>query len=261
MVSMSPSYKSDYEHYKDYVRSRELLFDTEIKDRLEYSYQLLYILSTISSSVNTIDPRSKIKHFYNEVKNNFIITFDLINMNYLNSAKQVLRSTIEAFFRFSLTLHRYIEYKENRKRQIFHATDTLKDLKAMSDTHSVWKMTSYTVNYFEDTPIKTIISNLNHQYSILSGNVHVNSNDNFTLQEYLSEYAVYDFTKSSDTINLYNQIITEMLVAIYYFTFLLIDENVFFDKKDIQVLELNSISGIKLTLDNIDEYFTSISDS
>jgi hypothetical protein len=256
MLSITPAYKIDYEHYKDYVRKRELLFETELHGSLEYSYRLLYIFSTISSSVGNIDSRSKIGHFYNEVKNNLIITFDLINMNYLNSAKQVLRSAIEAFFRFSLTLYRYIEYRENKKKQIFHATEQLKDLKAMADTHSIWKMTSFTVKFFEDTPVNISFKNLNEQYSVLSGNVHVNSDNNFTLKEYLDEYAKYDFGKSEEAIKLYNLILLDILVPIYFSTYYLTDENVFISKKDIQALESTEISNVRLILDSIDEYFT-----
>lgn len=255
MLTTSSAYKGDYEHYKEYVRNRELLFDTEIDGSLEYSYQLLYIFSTISSSISKFNSRSKVKHFYNEVKNNLIISFDLINMNYLNSAKQILRSAIESFFRFFLSVSQYIEYRENKKKKIYNATIKLKDLKSMVDTHSVWKMTSYTVNFFENTPISNTIRSLNEHYGVLSGNVHVNAEQNFTLKEYLSEYAQYDLTKSQETINIYNIVLTNMLISIYYSTFLLLDENVFIEKRNIQALEANKIIEINKILDDIDIYF------
>lgn len=246
-------YQIDFNKYKEFVRSRVFLTETIFLTDIELIYKKLYMLTTIAASLGKIDRMSDIENFYNECKNNLILSLDLCNLNYYNASKQILRSAIETFFRLALALEKYIVYRNNKENGIYGSTPSLKKLKQMQYTHGIGNMTSYVTNYFKDTPVNDLFSDLNSNYSSLSGNVHVNKRENFTPHKYLIDYVSVDEARSKQNLNEIEKSIDLMIMILYYFSFQLESEGVSFSKKDITQFSHSLDSTQKL--DEIEKFF------
>ncbi|MFL1674438.1 hypothetical protein [Paenibacillus dendritiformis] len=250
--------EKDFQRYLEFIRTRSYLSDTELLTNLSAVYKKIYMITSLASSIVKISPRSDIGNFYYECKNNLILSFDLCNTNYSNASKQILRSGIESFFRLSLALQHYIEYRDNKSKGIFYATPLLKKLKSMQQIHSVGRVTNFVVNFYKDEPVGDIFKELNDKYSQLSGSVHVNKKENFTPQKYLSDYAHIDINKSSDYLNIFENIINSIIIILYYFSFLLIKEEVYFSRKDITefsqtLVTTTHLEGIESKLEQLND--------
>lgn len=247
-------FQKDFQQYLEFVRSRGFLTETELITNIEIIYKKLYMLTTIASSLCKIDPKSDIGNFYYECKNNLILSLDLCNLNYYNASKQILRSAIESFFRLVLALEKYIVYRKNKELGIFKATPTLKLLKRMQYTHGVGSMTGYVTKYFTETPVNTLFSELNSNYSSFSGNVHVNKKENFSPHKYLIDYVSINRDKSQKNLNDIESSVNLIILILYYFCYELETEGVSFSKKDITEFSHSLNSTQKL--DEIDHYYT-----
>lgn len=137
-MDFSNSIDRDYSKYKEFVRYRKFLFEDERFIGLDSVYKKLYTISELLSQLDEIDEKSMIENFSRELKNTLTISFDLLNMNYLNSSKQTLRSSIESFFRLSLSISRYNEYQINILNGCYSSTESLKNLKSLYTSHGVY---------------------------------------------------------------------------------------------------------------------------
>ena len=165
-MEFSNLYERDYFKYKTFVKERKFLFEDNQFKNLEKIYIKLYTISELLNLLDGIDKKSMIGDFSKELKNSLVISFDLLNMNYLNSSKQILRSSIESFFRLSLSILRFYEYRKNISNKIYGSTDSLKKLKSLYTGQAVYRLTSGTINYFEDTDIISTIKILNDCFVI-----------------------------------------------------------------------------------------------
>jgi len=225
----------DYEKYKNFVKKRKFLFeDSEYKD-LDNIYFKLYTISELIIPLENIDKKAMISDFSRELKNTLIISFDLLNMNYLNSSKQILRSSIENLFRLSLSISRYNEYQINISNNLFGSTESLKSLKRLYTGQAVYKLTSGTLNYFENTEVITCFNKLNTCYSNLSGNVHVNETSNFSPQKFLEDYSKLDNETIKDYIDFYLKVVECIAISLFYFLNIL---RIKITKKQIQTVEM-----------------------
>lgn len=225
----------DYEEYKNFVKKRKFLFeDSEYKD-LDNIYFKLYTISELIIPLENIDKKAMISDFSRELKNTLIISFDLLNMNYLNSSKQILRSSIENLFRLSLSISRYNEYQINISNNLFGSTESLKSLKKLYTGQAVYKLTSGTLNYFENTEVITCFNKLNICYSNLSGNVHVNKTSNFSPQKFLEDYSKLDNETIKDYIDFYLKVVECIAISLFYFLNIL---RIKITKKQIQTVEM-----------------------
>ncbi|WP_201714677.1 hypothetical protein [Rossellomorea arthrocnemi] len=250
---IKPNWQLDYELYEKLLNERVFFTNTELKDRLLIIYKKIYLYTTLTNSITEVDSRSNIENFFNECKNNLIISYDLTNINYINASKQILRSAIESFFRFSLAISRYIEYKENKKNRIFSVTESLRELKSMQDTHKVGRLTRFVLDYYECTPVKSVYMNLYTLYSDFSSIVHVNTKDNFTPHKYLSDYILLDEDMIHVHLSHIEVVINSIIQVIFYFSFYLDDERVGIKKRDL--MEFESTLGDEHCLDLIQSYF------
>ncbi|MFH7820564.1 hypothetical protein [Neobacillus thermocopriae] len=253
---IKPSWLLDFEHYEKLLSERIYFTKTKSRERLLVIYKKIYLYTTLTNSIDKLDRRSNIHNFFNECKNNLIISFDLANVNYISASKQILRSAIESFFRFSLAISRYIEYKKNKKNGVFSVTESLRSLKSMQDTHKVGRMTKFVLDYFERTPVKSLYSDLYNLYSNLSSIVHVNTKDNFTPHKYLSDYIMLDEEAIQTHLAQLEMVINNIIQVIFYFSFNLEEERVAITKTDL--MEFESTLEDKHCLDLIQEYFDTI---
>jgi len=204
-----------------------------------------------------INKKNKTADFMNESKIDLITGFDLLNINYLKASKKTLRSAIESFFRFSLEFERYAEYQRNRERKVYEATQTLKDLKSMVDTHKVGKMTRYTIGYFTQQPVHDLYCDLNKKYSELSSYVHVNSENFFTPHAFLSNYSELNKLEINDYLEFYKGVLLDFLLILYsheiFYPDILKDSSNFL-KLDIQQIEYYGGNTTLTILDALDKY-------
>lgn len=255
-MQLKEYWERDYEAYKLFLDNRIYLYsqDKYISD-FEEIYQKIYIYTTLSNKIYKIKTRDKLQDFFFSCKNSLIIALDLTNINYINASKQILRSSIEAFFRLSLSFSHYIEYRENKKRKIFNTTDSLKELKSMQYNHKVGKMTMFVKQYFSETPVSILFDKLYNLYSSLSSAVHVNDIKHFSPYKYLEDYTKIDESDIKNHLFQIKTVINSILIIIYYFTFKLIDEDINISKANLNRIE-SSLSEAELsTLDSIDQYF------
>ncbi|WP_282035156.1 hypothetical protein [Metabacillus indicus] len=250
---IKPNWQLDFEHYEKLLSERVFFTKTELRERLVIIYKKIYLYTTLTNSITELDSRSNIENFFNECKNNLIISYDLANVNYINASKQILRTAIESFFRLSLAISRYIEYKENKKKGIFSVTESLRDLKSMQDTHKVGRLTRFVIDYYEGTPVKSLFTNLYNLYSDFSSIVHVNTKDNFTPHKYLSDYIFVDKEVIQAHLAHLEVVINSIIQVIFYFSFNLDDERVEIKKRDL--MEFESTLGDEHCLDLIQSYF------
>ena len=241
-------YERDYMRYKNFVKERSFLFEHDEFSNIEKIYKKLYTISELLSFLEDIDSKSMIGDFSKELKNTLVISFDLLNMNYLNSSKQIFRSAIENFFRLSLSISRYLEYRDNISKGFFKSNDSLKNLNSLFMGQSVYRLTSGTLDYFENTRIITCLTTLNTYYTELSGNVHVNNPLNFSPQKYLEDYSKYNNESIICFISCYLNVINSISVVL---VFLLgkLDKKI--TKTQIQIIELGMSSDLKIVMDNI----------
>lgn len=223
----------DFKLYLNYIRNRNFLTDTLFVEKIKGIYDKIYMITTIASALDSLNSKSMISDFYYEFKNNLIISLDLCNASYINASKQVLRSGIESFFRLSLALEQFIEYRDNRKQGNFRATPTLQKFKALQSTHGVRKLTNFVTQFYSNEPVGDLYKNLNSIYSSLSGNVHANKKENFTPHKFLLDYAEINQDETSEYLDEMQNIVDSTVVIFYRFTFKLEDERVFFTRRQI----------------------------
>lgn len=254
---IKPDWKLDFEHYEKLLNDRIFYTNTNQREKFIIIYNKIYLYTTLTNSFTQLDRRSKVGGFFNECKNNLIISYDLANVNYINASKQLLRSAIESFFRLSLAISKYIEYKENVKQGIYSATATLRDLKRMQDTHKVGSLTRYVLGYYRDVPVEALYEDLYNIYSNLSSIVHVNKIENFTPHRYLEDYI--RFNQGAIELHLAQliKVIDNIIQIIYYFSFSLVEEGIDISKRNLVKFE-HSLDDNSY-LDLIDEYFNSTS--
>lgn len=217
MSELDVHVESDYFDYIKYTENRTSLRTSGFESEIKELYELLYLFSSNIDIYQNLDKKSFMWDYISETKNDLIISFDLLNVNYLTASKRILRSAIESFFRFSLCFSRFKEYSCNRANKIYNATDNLKELKSMTDTHKVGKMTNYTKNYFSNSKINKQVESLYNKYSSLSSSVHVNSKTNFSPQRFLNEYSSIKNEDVSQNIEVYRDILIDILLSLYYF--------------------------------------------
>lgn len=239
MSELNARFENDFKEYISYTEKRPHLNQSNLTMDLKNYYELLFIFSNVIYIFRDLDNKSNMWDFICETKNDLIICFDLLNMNYHTASKKILRSSIESFFRFSLSLARYEEYKENREQQIFSATDSLRNLKSMVATHKVGKMTTFTLEYFSETEVANSFVSLNRIYSSLSGNVHVNSKENFTPHRFLSNYLEIKDEDVVDNLKVQKSVLINILIILYYFD--LKSKRRIFSKPEI--LKIENIGG------------------
>lgn len=247
-MEFSNLYERDYFKYRTFVKERKFLFEDNKFKNLERIYIKLYTISELLYLLDGIDKKSMIGDFSKELKNSLVISFDLLNMNYLNSSKQILRSSIESFFRLSLSILRFYEYRKNISNKIYGSTDSLKKLKSLYTGQAVYRLTSGTINYFEDTDIISTIKILNACYSELSGNVHVNATTNFSPQKFLEDYSKFDNETILNFINFYLEVINCIAIALFYLLKVL---DIPVTKRQIQVVEMGLNNNMELVLNKI----------
>ncbi len=228
-----------------------LIKNDEFKNNLKINYKLLYLLANLTPAFQSFDERSKIWKYVNQCKKDMIIAFDLININYTDSGKRIMRSSIESFFRFSLSTLRHHIYINNCKNGDYSANKELKELKSICDSYKIGKLTSKSKEYFQGTVIEVCINQLNEFYTELSGIVHTNNTELFSPQEYLVEYQVLDAESVSKAIRLYKKIVIKFLLVIYWFD-LLLERNIY-RKTDLQLLEKESDQLDLEILNNIEK--------
>lgn len=236
-VEIKKKWEIDFDSYELFLSEREYFTNTELKSSFTRIYQKIYLYTTLTSAICDLDKRSKIQQFFFECKNNMIISFDLANLNYINASKQILRSCIESLFRLSLGISRYIEYRENKKKGIYIATDSLKNLKSMQDSHKVGRLTHFVIGYFSETPVNECMKELYNLYSILSGAVHVNDKENFTPHKYLLDYNIANRGHIESHLINFEIVINNVIFILYYFSFYLQDEGVHLHKRDLLEFE------------------------
>ncbi|MGG4042135.1 hypothetical protein [Bacillus smithii] len=207
----------DYNLYKSYVIDRKYLFQSSLEKKLKDVFSFLYMFTLMVDDILNLELDNEIKNYISEVKADLIVSLDLANINYLKGSKQILRSSIEEFFRFCLSIQRKKEYELNKRKGIYTADDSLKKLRSNIDTHKVGKMTHFTCEKFSQTPIESPIKNLVDLYSELSSFVHVNKTENLTAKNFLNEFKEIDQEKSSKFLSIYSQTVDLMTVITIYF--------------------------------------------
>ncbi|WP_421383367.1 hypothetical protein ACOJQI_02880 [Bacillus salacetis] len=252
---IKPSWQQDFEHYEKLLSERDLFTNTDLRDELVKIYKKIFLYTTFTSPVTNLDKRSKVENFFNECKNNLIISYDLANVNYINASKQILRSAIESFFRLSLAISRYIEYKENKKQGLFSVTESLRELKSMQDTHKIGRLTRFVIDYYSGTPVEGLYCCLYELYSNFSSIVHVNTKENFTPHKYLSDYMKFNEDAIQSHLSQLEVVVDCIIQVIFYFSFNLIEEQVEIKKRDL--LEFESMLNGENSLDLIQDYFES----
>lgn len=209
---------TDFSRYKEYVNNRVPLFDVDaIEENIESIFKKLYLFTEFVEDFNGIsllDPEPN--KFIYETKSNLILAFDLLNINYLNVAKLLFRSSIEQFYRFLLSITRIKEYENNISLKVFNSTDSLRDLRSAIDTHKIGKMTNYVKKRFESTPINTYINDLYEYYGHLSKYVHVNDSDIFSEKILLEDYNERDNQGILSFINIFSDLINLYLKILLY---------------------------------------------
>ncbi|MGE6833653.1 hypothetical protein ACQKGA_28275 [Priestia megaterium] len=231
------NWQVDFEHYEKLLKEREFFTSTTLRENLLMIYKKIYLYTTFTNPITELDSRSKIENFFNECKNNLIVSYDLANVNYINASKQILRSAIESFFRLSLAISRYIEYRENKKKGLYSVTTSLRELKSMQDSHKVGALTRYVIDYFEGSPVEGLYLNLYSLYSELSGVVHVNKKENFTPHKYLTDYVKFNQAAIESHLAQLEVVINDIIQIIYYFSFSLREERVEIKKRDLAEFE------------------------
>lgn len=207
----------DYNMYKNLTKNREYLFDTALEGKLKEVHSFLYTLTLLVDDILNMNLDNEPKNFISEVKSDLIVAFDLINMNYLKAAKQILRSSIEEFFRFCLSIQRNKEYEINKSKGVYSADESLKKLRSNIDTHKVGKMIHFTISKFSQTHVRCPIERLSILYGKLSSFVHVNKTENLTTENFLCEYTQPNQKESSDFLNIYNQTLNLIIIIVTYF--------------------------------------------
>ncbi|MCA6741442.1 hypothetical protein [Enterococcus durans] len=250
MSELDVHVESDYVDYIKYTENRISLSTSGFENEIKELYDLLYLFSSNIDIYQDLDKKSFMWEYISETKNDLIISFDLLNINYLTASKRILRSAIESFFRFSLCFSRFKEYSQNKENNIYNVTDNLKELKSMTDTHKVGKMTFYTKNYFSNTIINKQVDGLYNKYSSLSSSVHVNSKTSFSPQRFLNEYSSVKNEDVSKNIKIYRDILIDMLLSLYYFDSWLSSST--FTKRSILKLELIGGEYAKAYFDQYD---------
>lgn len=252
-IEIKKNWERDFDSYELFLTERGYFTNTDLRSYFTKIYQKIYLYTTLTNAICDLDKRSKIQHFFFECKNNMIISFDLANLNYINASKQILRSCIESLFRLSLGISRYIEYRENKKKGIYVATESLKNLKNMQDSHKVGKLTHFVIDYFSETPVNENMKQLYDLYSTLSGAVHVNDKDNFTPHKYLLDYNIANREHIEPHLINFEIVINNVIFILYYFSFYLDDEGVHLHKRDL--LEFEKTLEATNVLEKIENFF------
>lgn len=211
------NFSRDLESFRKYNRERPNLWDTDLDSRMEHLFYMIYIFSNISQKYYKLGNRHNTKNFINETKNELFIAYDISNLNYLSTAKKVLRSCIESFFRFCLSLEQQIIHKRNVEQGIYTTTEELKNIKELYSGKKVYKLTNGTLIIFQDTPIIDLFTNLNSLYSDFSKNVHVNDKSSFSTSQYLNEYKKIDCNNVNIHLNQFEIAIVYMIIITMYF--------------------------------------------
>lgn len=202
--------------YKEHVKQRKYLFEEILYDEVEETFSKLYLLTQVFEDFITMNERdNKTNKYLAEAKADLIVAFDLINLKYLKVANQLSRSAIEMSFRFLLSLTRSKEYERNKENGIYHATQSLTDLRSHIDTHKIGKMTHYVKERFKSTPIGDCISLLFNQYSNFSKYVHINE-DTFTKEAFLTDFNDGDKESSGEFLKKYSNMMDYILIILNY---------------------------------------------
>ncbi|UAT31318.1 hypothetical protein K7T73_03530 [Bacillus badius] len=246
-------WERDFNNYLQLIGERKFYTETDNIEEMKRVYKKIYIYTTVSNKVESLKTKTNLKYFYNECRNNLIISFDLMNFNYITSSKQIIRSSIESFFRLTLSLEQLVYYSERIRNQIYSVDDTLRALKSLQESHKVGKLTSYTVNYFNSKSVRSIYERLNEIYSVLSSSVHVNKAEHFTPHKYLSDYNQYEQEAFDNCLSILEEVSELIIQALYYFSYLLEDKGFYFEKRDIISFEVSL--KYKNYLEVIDESF------
>lgn len=231
------AWEKDFNNYKHLIQERNFYTETDCVDNLKKVYKKIYIYTTISNKIEHLQTRNKLKYFYNECRNNLIISFDLMNFNYISASKQILRSSIESFFRLTLSLEQIVYYEDRLKKNIYKADDILKDLKSLQESHKVGKLTSFTVTYFSEKSVGPIYNKLNILYSNLSSSVHVNKTQDFSPHKYLSDYNQLEQQAFQNSLAILEEVCELIVQALYYFSIYLDGDRVYFEKRILSSFE------------------------
>lgn len=218
-MSVNSNVELDYRQYLDSIKERKYLSELEFKKSVENNFYLLHLFSEIvhkSSEERRFSGKTKM--YMKEAKASLIVSYDLGNMNYISASKQVLRSSIEVFFRFCLSISKDFEFEENKKAGIYHSTDSLKNLQSKIDTHKIGKMTYFAASFFSTTDISSTVSSLNSLYSLFSSNVHVSSIEFMSPNLYLKEYTLVDGEKAEQYLRQYQDVLESFILIFYYFS-------------------------------------------
>lgn len=247
---ISEPWERDFNQYLQFVSNRSLYTDSFNLDKLKSVYKKIFIYTTLSNKIESLRTRGNLKYFYNECRNNLIISYDLLNFNYISSSKQILRSAIESYFRLSLALEQINYYDLRKKNGMYTVDDKLRDLKSLQDSHKVGKLTAFLVDYYRNSCVYKIFNRLNELYSNLSGNVHVNKQGDFTPHKYLSDYNELQIAVFEEALNILEEVCELIVQGLYYYSSLLEKFGLFFEKREISLFE-SSIKYMNL-LDKID---------
>ncbi|HAL08897.1 MAG TPA: hypothetical protein DCO67_02895 [Staphylococcus sp.] len=223
----------DLQIYKNHLKQRKLLID-EMPNEYENYFSIIYISINVLLRVEKYEIISKNeKTFRNKIVENLVKTIDLVNLKYIKDTDKAYRSLIEAFFKLMLEVERVKVHNENKSKGIFDATDELRDLKSISTTQKVSKLTSYTQKYFKNEYPDVV--KLNEFYSELSGSVHIS--DQYKEPLYLLKYDDIDLADINENLNKYKlilNIIFDILIPILekvYNTSVISRENHIYFKK------------------------------
>lgn len=224
---------TDLKKYENFIHERKwLIFD--------YPEVFKNYFSIIHISVNILLKVEKYKTESNNEKllrrrivENMIKTVDLINLKHFKDVDKCYRSILEAFFKFSLECERISIHKSNIKKGIYVATPKLKELKSMSNTQKIGRLTSYWREHFKDSFDKT--DDLYNMYSILSESVHISYDKDAPLD--IKKYEDISSSEILDEIDKYIGILNiislkclEILEGLYKTKLMTTEEQIYFEK-------------------------------
>lgn len=227
------SIEKDIKLYRNFISNRQYLYDSHYTLFDNY-YSIVYLISNAFLKVDKYKSVS-----INEMKfrriliENLIRTIDLINLKHFYDVDKCYRSIIEAFFKYLLEIERYKEYEQLKKKNQFKATDRMKELKKISTSYKIGRLTSYTKSLFlMDKPeIKTLYD----YYSMLSGSVHVEIRKDHNLE--IANYEKVSDEEIYNKLNTYLEILScitgwmsECIESIYSTSIYIREDKIYLDK-------------------------------
>ncbi|MDH9396402.1 hypothetical protein PYM76_01445 [Staphylococcus epidermidis] len=205
-MTIKNNIKNDYNNYKKYIKQRELFINSE-SETFENYFSIIHIIIQILLRQNKYAPLKQSKDYErvlrSKVVENLIKTIEFLNLKHIKDVDKCYRSIIEAFCKYCLEIERIEIYISNCKKGEFKATDLMKELKSISTSQKIGKLTSYTTNYF--SKMDPNFNKLYQYYSEFSESVHVSVN--YTEPTNLLQYNEIEVKEIENNIKKYKEIL------------------------------------------------------